>query len=445
MGLQKENILIVDDNYDMLELLQRNLRSLNFHTYKAASVTEAMNVLQYSPVDLLITDLQMPGGNGLELLEYVNVHFPQMPSLVITGFPSVKTALQATKLGAQDYLSKPFTAEEFKNSVYAILRNDNHTDNKIKSAIAKKENSYGGIVGASAQYKELIDIIERVKDNKATVLINGESGTGKELIAQAIHNKGAFASKPFIAINCGAIPENLIESELFGHVKGAFSGAVENRKGLFEAAEGGTVFLDEIGTLPLTVQTRLLRVLQEKEVRMLGSTKSQKITARIIAATNADLLQMVRDKQFREDLYYRLNVVTIGTTPLRERIADIPLLINMFLAKYGKEYGKPSITIADDALQALMAYSWPGNVRELENVVQRLIIMADAEIQAAHIPSFIADTKQQQVYSTDSLLLSLQEAEKAHILKVLAAVGNNKTRAAEILQIDRKTLRAKLG
>jgi two-component system response regulator HydG len=445
MGLQKENILIVDDNYDMLELLQRNLRSLDFHTYKAASVAEAMNVLQYSPVDLLITDLQMPGGSGLELLEYANEHFPDMPSLVITGFPSVKTALQATKLGAQDYLSKPFTAEEFKNAVYAILRSDNHIENNGKWAAAKQENNYGGIVGASTQYKELIDIIERVKDNKATVLINGESGTGKELIAQAIHNKGAFASKPFVAINCGAIPENLIESELFGHVKGAFSGAVENKKGLFEAAEGGTVFLDEIGTLPLTVQTRLLRVLQEKEVRMLGSTKSQKITARIIAATNANLLQMVRDKQFREDLYYRLNVVTIETTPLRERTADIPLLINTFLAKYGKEYGKPSVTITDEAMQALIGYSWPGNVRELENITQRLIIMADAEIQAAHISSFITDAKKLHAYTADNLLLSLQEAERAHILKVLAAVGNNKTRAAEILQIDRKTLRAKLG
>ena len=445
MGLQKENILIVDDNYDMLELLQRNLRSLNFHTYKAASVAEAMNVLQYSAVDLLITDLQMPGGNGLELLEYVNGHFPNMPSLVITGFPTVKTALKATKLGAQDYLSKPFTAEEFKNAVFSILRNDSHTENKKNGAVTKTENNYGGMVGASPQYTSLIDIIERVKDNKATVLINGESGTGKELIAKAIHTKGAFASKPFVAINCGAIPENLIESELFGHVKGAFSGAVENKKGLFEAAEGGTVFLDEIGTLPLPVQTRLLRVLQEKEVRMLGSTRSQKITVRIIAATNADLMQLVRDKQFREDLYYRLNVVTIETTPLRHRTADIPLLINTFLAKYGKEYGKPSITISDDATQALQAYNWPGNVRELENITQRLIIMADAEIQIDHIPAFITNPEHQHLYSADSLLLSLQEAEKAHILKVLAAVGNNKTRAAEILQIDRKTLRAKLG
>jgi len=443
MGLQKENILIVDDNYDMLELLQRNLRSLNFHTYKAASVAEAMNVLQYSPVDLLITDLQMPGGNGLELLEYVNGHFPDMPSLVITGFPTVKTALKATKLGAQDYLSKPFTAEEFKNAVYAILRNDSHPENN-KNGGDVSENNYGGMVGASAQYTALIDIIERVKDNKATVLIKGESGTGKELIAKAIHNKGVFASKPFVAINCGAIPENLIESELFGHVKGAFSGAVENKKGLFEAAEGGTVFLDEIGTLPLPVQTRLLRVLQEKEVRMLGSNKSQKITARIIAATNADLIQMVRDKQFREDLYYRLDVVTIETTPLRDRTADIPLLLNTFLAKYGKEYGKPSITVSDGATQALTAYSWPGNVRELENITQRLIIMADDEIQITHIPTYITNPEHSHPYSADSLLLSLKEAERAHILKVLAAVGNNKTRAAEILQIDRKTLRAKL-
>jgi len=442
MVLQKENILIVDDNYDMLELLHRNLKSLNFHTYKASSVTEAYNVLQFTPVDLLITDLQMPGGNGLELLEYVKEHFPQMPSLVITGFPSVDTALKATKLGAQDYLTKPFTAEEFKKAVFNSLKKNNNS-HPTEKKMSSKADSYAGMAGRSKKFIELVDIIERVKDNKATVLINGESGTGKELVARAIHYKGSFAANPFIAVNCGAIPENLIESELFGHVKGAFSGAVETRKGLFEAAEGGTIFLDEIGTVPFTVQTRLLRVLQEKEIRKIGAQQSQKINVRIISATNSDLQQMVREKQFREDLYYRLNVVTIETAPLRERKEDIPLLISTFLKKYGAEYGKPSMDITEEALQVLQSYNWPGNVRELENVVQRMIIMADNNIELRHIPSVIT-TPEQYSFSKVNMLLSLREAEKAHILKVLAAVGNNKTKAAEILQIDRKTLRSKL-
>lgn len=446
MGLQKENILIVDDNYDMLELLHRNLKSLDFHTYKASSVTEALNVLQFTQVDLLITDLQMPGGNGLQLLEYVKEHFPDMPSLVITGFPSVDTALKATRLGAQDYLTKPFTAEEFKKAVFNSLKKsmEHPAEGKRAAKIDSEADAYAGMTGKSKKFAELIDIIERVKDNRATVLIKGESGTGKELVARAIHYKGAFAANPFIAVNCGAIPENLIESELFGHVKGAFSGAVETRKGLFEAADGGTIFLDEIGTLPYAVQTRLLRVLQEKEVRKIGAQQSQKINVRIVSATNSDLQQLVNEKQFREDLYYRLNVVTIETTPLRERREDIPLLINTFLKQYADEYGRPGITITEEALQLLQTYHWPGNVRELENTVQRMIIMADNSIGTAQIPAAITSPEKHS-FTKEGMLLSLQEAEKAHILKVLAAVGNNKTRAAEILQIDRKTLRSKLS
>lgn len=446
MGLKKENILIVDDNYDMLELLHRNLKALNYHTYKASSVAEAYNVLQETLIDLLITDLQMPGGNGLQLLEYAQEHFPEMPSLVITGFPTVGTALKAARLGALEYLTKPFTAEEFRNAVHNSLpQNSGTVQQPVKAAPpAVKNNFYAGMAGSSKKFNELVDIITRVKDNRATVLIKGESGTGKELVARAIHYKGAYAAGPFIAVNCGALPENLIESELFGHTKGAFSGATETKEGLFEAAEGGTIFLDEIGTLPYQVQSRLLRVLQEKEVRKIGARQSQKINVRIISATNSNLLQLIQDKQFREDLYYRLNVVTIETAPLRERKTDIPLLVNTFLKKYGAEYGRPSITISDSAMQLLQAYHWPGNVRELENMVQRLIIMADNQIDTAHIPANVTSAGQDSSYSKEDMLLTLKEAEKAHILKVLAAVGNNKTKAAGVLGIDRKTLRAKL-
>lgn len=288
----------------------------------------------------------------------------------------------------------------------------------------------------------MVDIIERVKNNRATILIQGESGTGKELVARAIHYKGAFAGNPFIAVNCGAIPENLLESELFGHVKGAFTGAGETRKGFFQAAAGGTIFLDEIGTAPANVQTSLLRVLQEKEVRMIGAQKSEKIQLRVIAATNSDLYRMIENGTFRKDLYYRLNVVNIRTTPLRERRGDILPLVENFIRKYGVEYQKPHTKISEKALQLLKRHSWPGNIRELENVVQRAVILSEREIEVQHLPEEIKVPE--PLASGDNLNKPLKEVEKEHILKVLASVGNNKTKASEILQIDRKTLRQKL-
>jgi two-component system response regulator HydG len=443
MKLKKENILIVDDNYDMLELLQRNLKTLNFHTYKASSVKEAIDILKYSSIDLLITDIQMPGINGIELIKYVQEHFPTIPKLVITGFPSVDNAIDAVKSGASDYLAKPFTNEELKKSVKNLINTiDNSKSTIVNNGDLSKENSleYAGIVGKSKEILHLVDLIERVKNNRATILIQGESGTGKELVARAIHYKGTFAANPFIAVNCGAIPENLLESELFGYVKGAFTGANETRNGFFQAAAGGTIFLDEIGTAPLSVQTRLLRVLQEKEVSMIGSQKTQKIELRIIAATNSDLYEMSQKGNFREDLYYRLNVVNIDTPPLRNRKSDIILLVNTFLKKYGFEYNKPQITISDKAIKVLMRHSWPGNVRELENVIQRMIIMSGDVIDINDIPEYL---KYPMPLEKDEFK-TLKEIEKAYILKVMSAVDNNKTRAAEILQIDRKTLRQKI-
>jgi two-component system response regulator HydG len=442
MKLKKENILIVDDNYDMLELLHRNLKAQNFHTYKASSVKEAIDILKYSTIDLLITDLQMPGINGIELIKYVEEHFPTIPKLVITGFPSVDSAVEAVKSGALDYLAKPFTNEELKKAVQNLVDSKDNIplEDLDNNASTDKITEYAGIVGQSQEIVQLIDLIERVKDNRATILIQGESGTGKELVARAIHYKGAFSSKPFIAVNCGAIPENLMESELFGYVKGAFTGANETREGFFQAADGGTIFLDEIGTAPLTVQTRLLRVLQEKEVSMVGSQKTQKIELRIIAATNNDLYEMSSKGTFREDLYYRLNVVNVETPALRHRKEDIKLLITTFLKKYGVEYNKPKITISDKAGAILMRHSWPGNVRELENVIQRMIIMSGDQIDVMDVPEYL---KYPMPFEKDELK-TLKDIEKAHILKVLSAVDNNKTRAAEILQIDRKTLRQKL-
>ena len=392
MVLKKENILIVDDNYDMLELLQRNLKMQNYHAYKASSVTEAIEILKYTQIDLLITDLQMPGINGMELIKYTEEHFPSIPKLVITGFPSVDTAVSAVKLGALDYLVKPFTSDELKKAVLNSFQTSSLSKKSNTKNLAVEEPKmqyYAGLVGSSKQFLHQIELIERVKNNRATVLIQGESGTGKELIARAIHYKGAFASNPFITVNCGGIPENLIESELFGYVKGAFTGANDTKTGLFQAAAGGTIFLDEIGTAPLSVQTRLLRVLQEKEVTMIGSQKPQKIDIRIVAATNSNLYEMAQKGTFREDLYYRLNVVNIETTPLRERKEDIIPIANMLLKKYGAEYGKPLISISEKAIEILVRHSWPGNVRELENILQRMIILSNSTIEIADVPEYL--------------------------------------------------------
>ena len=440
MKLRKENILIVDDNYDMLELLQRHLKSFNFHTYKASSVVEAIEVLKTTPINLLITDLQMPEINGIELIKYTSEHFPSIPKLVITGFPSVDTAINAVKSGALDYLIKPFTSEELKKAIQNCLKNDAIKPNQPIERKNLKETFYSGIVGSSEEHYKLIDVIERVKDNRVTVLIEGESGTGKELIARAIHYNGCFASQPFITVNCGGIPESLLESELFGYVKGAFTGANETKKGLFHAAEGGTIFLDEIGNASLAVQSRLLRVLQEKEITMVGSQKPQKIEVRIISATNSNLHEMMKNGTFREDLYYRLNIVSIESIPLRNRKADLLPLINNFIKKYEKEYGKSNITITPKAIAILTRHDWPGNVRELENIIQRLIVLCDNTIDVDLIPNQLKYKQPSESFH----LKPLHEIEKAYILKVLSAVHNNKTKAAEILQIDRKTLRQKL-
>ncbi|MGM1055755.1 MAG: sigma-54-dependent transcriptional regulator [Bacteroidota bacterium] len=443
MTLKKENILIVDDNYDMLEVLQRNLKAQNFHTYKASSVTEALEILKFSEIDLLITDLQMPGINGMELVKYVEEHFPAIPKLVITGFPSVDGAIDAVKSGALDYLVKPFTNEELKKAVEKSFQNrklPQAAKHEKPSANGSENIVYAGIVGQSKETERLIDIIERVRNNRATILIQGESGTGKELVARAIHYKGSFAGNSFIAVNCGAIPENLLEAELFGYVKGAFTGANDTRDGFFQAASGGTIFLDEIGTAPLKVQTSLLRVLQEKEVRRIGAQSTQKLNLRIIAATNSNLMDLVQKGTFREDLYYRLNVVNIEILPLRDRKKDIVPIAENLLKKYSIEYLKPNIKISEKAMEILVRHSWPGNVRELENIIQRTIIMSGDTIKVDDLPKYLKYPEPKD----DNTSRPLKEIEKAYILKVLAAVDNNKTKAAEILQIDRKTLRQKL-
>lgn len=444
MALKRENILIVDDNYDMLEVLQRNLKALDYHVYKASSVKEALDILKLSAIDLLITDIQMPEVNGIELLKYAGEHYPFLPKLVITGFPSVTSAVTAIQSGATDYLVKPFTSNELKNSVKKSLKNKLASPIQLGDKSVKDQDIpmvYAGIIGKSSSIQNVIESIERVKNNRATILIQGESGTGKELIARAIHYKGSFAGNPFIAVNCGAIPENLLESELFGYEKGAFTGANQNKEGFFQAANTGTIFLDEIGTAPASVQVRLLRVLQEKEVTKIGATKPQKIKIRIIAATNEDLYKQVQKGTFREDLYYRLNVVDIHVPNLHERKEDIPLLVQYFLSKYAKEYAKDKIQLSDRIYEIFERYPWPGNIRELENCIQKLTIMNEDQVDLPQLPKHF---KYKIETTGKETFVPLEQMEKQYIQKVLSSVDNNKTKAADILKINRKTLRSKL-
>lgn len=440
MSLLNENILIVDDDINILELIQRHLQSLNYHTFKAISVKEAIQILKDTKIDLLITDLKMPDVDGFQLINYTAEHYPNLPKLVVTGYPSLNDAVDVMKSGAIDYLVKPFTKEELKKALFKVFNNKPFTTNQKNKTAHKTTKQYGELIGESDALKSVIEIIERVKNNKATVFIEGESGTGKELIARAIHYQGKFAREPFIAVNCAAIPENLLESELFGYTKGAFTGADNSRIGFFQAANKGTIFLDEIGNASLAVQARLLRVLQEKEITKIGSQKSEKLDVRIITATNSNLEDLILKKTFREDLYYRLTVVQIKVPPLRNRISDIPLLVEKFLFKYGVEYKDTFVKITPEALKILQRYKWPGNIRELENIIQQTVIMSDNLIDVTHLPEHL----KYKINFKKSKFLTLKEVEKEYILSVLSATNNNKTKAAAILQIDRKTLLQKI-
>ncbi len=443
--MTKETILIVDDSIEMLEVLRRHLHSMNFATFQCTNVNDAIEILNQTTIDLLITDLQMPGINGMELVKYTSEHFPSIPKLVITGHPSVSNAVEAVRSGAIDYLVKPFTKEELISRLELSLVREKRANKQEKANIVRKVNFKApmGIIGQSEKIQHLAEIIDRVKDVKATVLISGESGTGKELVARAIHYTSKYANSSFISVNCGGIPENLLESELFGYVKGAFTGANETRAGFFQAAEGGTIFLDEIGNASLNVQTRLLRVLQEKEITMVGSNKPVKIDVRIVSATNADLKKQCEQGTFREDLYYRLNVLSIEMPPLRERTEDIPLLTKYFLHKYSREFAKDDVQIDPRALEMICRYNFPGNIRELENLIQRLVILNDRLITIEDLPAYLKSSIDNDDSSTS--LKTLKEIELDYIKKVLVQTNYNKSKAAIILGIDRKTLRQKIG
>ncbi len=442
----KADILIVDDSKDMLEVLSRQLKAKGFNTFQATNVLDAVDLLKLNIPKLLITDIQMPGVDGGKLIKYASKHFPNLPILVITGYPSIDVAVEVLQDGTIDYLTKPFTQAELYQAINKIFSDGQEETNKNEDTetISKSLPSIKGIIGQAHSLEQTFHLINRTKNNKVTVLITGESGTGKELVARAIHYEGAFKDNPFVAVNCGAIPENLLEAELFGYEKGAFTGATVAREGFFLAANSGTIFLDEIGNAPPHVQQSLLRAIQEKEIVPVGARETKKIDVRIIAATNSDLRTMVEKGTFREDLYYRLNVVNIQVPPLRNRKSDIKQLVRFFIDKHGNELGKSKVGIENEALNILKNYNWPGNIRELENIIHQSLVMCDSEIEAKHLPEYLHYLPKTTSNSRTAELKTLREAELDHIKYVLAHCNNNKTKAAEILGITRKTLAQKL-
>jgi len=441
MSTQHQNatILVVDDAPNTLEILQRNLQSEGYTVFTAQDVVTAVHILDETPFDLVITDFKMPKLSGLDLLRHVRENFKDTEVMMITGYPTVGGAVGAVKAGAAEYLAKPFTDEELLNSVQNTL--EKLRMRRTSQAEQKTLPAPKGLIGESPAMQNVLSAVAKAAPTAATVLISGESGTGKELIARAIHYNSPRASAPFVPVNCAAIPETLLESELFGYMKGAFTGANETRAGFFQTADGGTIFLDEISATTTAAQVKLLRVLQEREVCMVGSTRPRKVDIRVLAATNKELEGLVKKDLFREDLYFRLNVLTISLPPLRERGHDVLLLIRHLATKFARELGRSEPHFSDEALQVLRDYHWPGNVRELENVIQRLVVMNDAAlIEVADLPSLMRFSALRGV----GLHRTLAEVETEHVRNVLASVNGNRTRAAQILGIDRKTLREKL-
>ncbi len=437
---QREQVLVVDDSEATREVLRRNLTAKGYRVVAARDAEEAGQLLASLPVDLVVTDLRMPGASGMDLVRHVRQHHPDTEVMMITGYASVQGAVEAVRAGAAEYLTKPFTAEELGQAVTRALE-PQRARRVASSRSVRTPRAPHGLIGESAPMQKVYRLISKAARADATVLVSGESGTGKELVARAIHYSGPRASAPFVPVNCGGIPEGLLESELFGSVRGAFTGATATRPGFFQAADGGSLFLDEISETSLAMQVKLLRVLQDRQVCMVGSTHSRAVDLRVIAATNKDLAELVRQGRFREDLYYRLNVIPLELPPLRERGDDILLLIRHFTDKYAARQERVAPRFSDEALRLLRRHSWSGNVRALENVVQRMVVMVDGDsIEASDLPPLLRTAR------LPSLRLdrTLAEVEQDYVRRVVDSVGGNKSKAAQILGIDRKTLRVKL-
>jgi two-component system, NtrC family, response regulator HydG len=435
-----EHILIADDSRENLQTIHDILKPRGYKISSAIGTFETIRVLDSTTVDLVVLDIKMPESTGLNLIKYIREKFIDTEIVVITESDTLQNAAQVETLGTEEYLHKPFTSKKLLAAVKRA-RDKRAMRVTMKELLEKPHLSPFGIIGRSEPIKKILKAIEKTAAVSATVIISGESGTGKELVARAIHYYSSRASAPFVTVNCGSIPESLLESELFGHVKGAFTGAFETRLGFFQTADVGTIFLDEISETSLAMQVKLLRVLQEKELYMVGSRKPQKIDVRILASTNKDLSRLVNEGSFREDLYYRLNVVNIHLPPLRTREGDIPLLTQYFASRFAKETNRPVPRFSDTALKILEQYKWPGNVRELENVIYRLLIMNESPVIDVRELRTLMGVP---LLSNPAVPRTLAAVEADYIRQVLAMVDNNKTQAAKILGIDRKTLREKL-
>jgi len=440
-------LLIADDDAGLRESLERMLTREGYRVVLASDGRAALERVQAGGVDLIVTDLRMPGLTGLELLRAAKAIMPDVDVILLTAFGTVEEAVKAMKDGAYDFLTKPFRREQLIKLIdKALERRDLIEQNRALKKQLEDLRAKGQMIGASPSFRRMTTLIEQIADSSATVLIQGESGTGKELVARTIHERSARRNGPFVAVNCAALPETLLESELFGYERGAFTGAAGRKEGRFELASGGTLFLDEVADLSLVTQPKILRVLQEGEFERLGGTRTLQVDVRIVAATNQDLAEMVKEKRFREDLYYRLNVITIRVPPLRERHEDIRVLAQHFLRVYAAKNGRTLEAFAGEAIERLESYAWPGNVRELENLVERSVVLARKDrIDAEDLPEEVAGVKHPPRDAILELVgTPLEEIEQRLLDETLRITGGNKTQAAKLLGIDVRTVARKL-
>lgn len=448
----KSRILVVDDEESIREFLEIMLRKEGYEVTCVEDGQKAIDILKKKSFDLVISDLQMPNVTGIELLKHTKETYPTVLFMLITAFGTTESAVEAMKMGAYDYITKPFKIDEVRINIANALRSQNlEVENRTLRKELEKEYSFQNLIGDSEPMHKIYDLVKRVSSTPTNVLITGESGTGKEVVAKAIHFNGPLKDKPFVTINCGAIPESLMESEMFGHKKGSFTGAIVDKAGLFEVADGGTLFLDEVGELPLTIQVKLLRAIQERVIRRVGATDDNFVNVRIIAATNRDLEKMVDDKSFRQDLYYRLNVINIRTPALRERKDDIPLLAHFFLKKYTQRLSKPVSSISKEAMDNLKKYDYPGNVRELENIIERTVALeAGNTILPESLPPFVNTPSGRKMASSEGIEVTedgldldkvIGQIEKELIIKAIHQTNGIKKKAAKLLGITFRSMR----
>jgi two-component system response regulator HydG len=443
-------VLLIDDDPSMVELLEARLTRRGFTVSTLTDPHAALPLLMAQPFDVVLTDLNMQGLSGTELCERVVANRPDLPVVVVTAFGSMETAIAAIRAGAYDFITKPVDIDALVLTLTRAVQHHHLKGEVVRlTKVVAESQRLGGLLGSSPPMRKVYDLLSRIADSEATVLVNGESGTGKELVARALHDKSKRASGPFVAVNCAAMPESLLESELFGHAKGAFTDAKAARSGLFVQAHGGTLFLDEVGEMPLGLQPKLLRALQERVVRPVGGDHEVSFDVRVVAATNRDLEGMVEENRFREDLYYRLNVVQLELPPLRARGGDILLLAQHFIEHFAARGSKRVTGLNEAVAERLMSYSWPGNVRELRNCIERAVAVTVTErLSVEDLPEKIRAyraTQQVVVASGEhSELTTLEEVERRYILRVMEEVKGNKSLAAQILGLDRKTLYRKL-